>query len=67
MLSGAGPPKEVMTEAMRVFSDLLPLTYVIEMLQDPWLGFAWNPVPIGIVACVMVGAAAVSIRVFRWE
>jgi len=67
MLAGAGPPREVMTDAMRVMGDVLPLTYVVEMLQDPWLGFAWNPAPVGVVAGIMVVAAAVSIRVFRWE
>jgi len=67
MLSGAGPPRDVMTEAMLRIGDVMPLTYVIESLQDPWLGFAWNPVPLGIVAGVMVAAAVVSVRVFRWE
>lgn len=67
MLSGAGPPRDVMTTAMQRMSNVMPLTYVIESLQDPWLGFDWNPVPIGIVAGVMVAAAVLSIRFFRWE
>jgi len=67
MLSGAGPPREVMTQAMVRMGDVMPLTYVIESLQDPWLGFAWNPVPFGIVLAVMVAAATLSVRAFRWE
>ena len=38
LLSGAGPPREVMGDAMRVISDALPLTYVVTALQDAWLG-----------------------------
>jgi hypothetical protein len=38
MLSGAGPPFEVMTGFMRHVNDILPLTYVTRVLQAPWLG-----------------------------
>ena len=42
ILSGAGPPREVMTEAMHWIADITLLRYVILTLQDPWLGFGWN-------------------------
>ncbi len=67
MLSGAGPPSEVMTGVMRHVSDLLPLTYVTRVLQAPWLGtaLAWRDV---VVTCAIVLAAAIVTRAaFRWE
>ncbi len=42
LLSGAGPPRGVMTEAMRQLSDLLPLTRVVTAIQQPWLGTGSN-------------------------
>jgi ABC-2 type transport system permease protein len=42
LLSGAGPPRGVMTEAMRQLSDVLPLTRVVTAIQEPWLGTGSN-------------------------
>jgi ABC-2 type transport system permease protein len=42
LLSGAGPPRGVMTEAMRQLSDVLPLTRVVTAIQQPWLGTGSN-------------------------
>lgn len=67
MLSGSGPPFEVMTQVMRDISKVLPLTYVVRILQVPWLGtaFHWSDVA---VALGMALAAAVAARsAFRWE
>lgn len=67
MLSGAGPPSEVMTGVMRGVRDVLPLTYVTGVLQAPWLGtaLAWRDVA---VTCGIALAAAAATRVvFRWE
>ena len=67
LLSGAGPPPEVMTDAMQRIREGLPLTYGIELLQDPWLGFGWDGVAWLAVAGTMVVSTLVSVRVFRWE
>jgi ABC-2 type transport system permease protein len=67
MLSGAGPPFEVMTGVIRHVSDILPLTYVTRILQAPWLGtaLAWRDVA---VTCAITLAAAITARAaFRWE
>ena len=67
MLSGAGPPFEVMTGVMRHVSDILPLTYVTRILQAPWLGtgLAWRDVDVALAIAV---AAAITARAaFRWE
>ena len=67
ILGGAGPPPEVLTGSMDIIGTITPLRHVILMLQDPWLGFGWNQQASLIVAGIMVGAALLSTRFFRWE
>lgn len=66
-LSGAGPPREVMSQALQNVGDATPLKYVIILLQDPWLGFGWATTDSFIVAGIMLVAALLSVRFFRWE
>lgn len=67
MLSGTGPPPEVLTGAMRVVSELLPLTYVVRVMQDPWLGQAWSFGDAAIVVAFAAAALVASWALFRWE
>jgi ABC-2 type transport system permease protein len=38
LLSGGGPPPDVMSEPMRWIADVLPLTHVVAGIRDAWLG-----------------------------
>lgn len=38
LICGAGPPPEVLTPGMRTAARPMPLTPLIRMLQDPWIG-----------------------------
>ena len=67
MLSGAGPPAEVMTDAMQIVGDFTPLRYIILMLQDPWLGFGWDTKSMLITFGVAAVAGLISWRFFKWE
>lgn len=67
MLAGTGPPPEVMTTTMRNVSDVLPLTYIVRLLQSPWLGQAWSMTDTAVVLGFTVGAVALSFLTFRWE
>ena len=67
MLSGAGPPRGVLTDSMRLASDGLPLTHVVLTLQDPWLGFGWDGLASAAVVTVTVAATTVAARYFRWD
>ena len=67
MLSGAGPPPEVLTGAMRWVSNLLPLTYMLRLLQDPWLGLPWSLTDTAAVAAFILGAALTARLLFRWD
>jgi ABC-2 type transport system permease protein len=65
LLSGAGPPPEVMGEGMRRVSDLLPLTYAVRSLQDPWLGSGSSTTDLALLAGILVIAALVAVRRLR--
>ncbi len=65
-LGGAGPPPEVLTDAMRAVSDFTPLWHAVLMMQDAWLGFdaglSW------LVFGAVTGIAGVlGMWLFRWE
>jgi ABC-2 type transport system permease protein len=65
LLGGGGPPRQVMSGAMRTVSDALPLSHVVGGLRQSWLGTTddphvlWWPLLVS-VACV--GAALVTAR-----
>ncbi len=67
LICGGGPPPEVLPDALRTLGQWLPLSPVVEMLQEPWLtgDWAWSPslVVIGIAGI----SAAVAWGLFRWE
>lgn len=65
-LGGAGPPPEVLTDAMQRLADFTPLWHAVQMMQDTWLGLdaglSW--VIFGVIA---TASAALGLRFFRWE
>jgi len=65
LLSGAGPPPEVMGSGMRTVSDLLPLTYVVRAIQDPWLGERSEPGQIVLSLALLVISAVIGLRLYR--
>ena len=67
LISGAGPPRELLGTAMQRVGDVLPLTHVITLLQDPWLGLGWNVNEMLIVTGILLASALLSLRFFRWE
>jgi ABC-2 type transport system permease protein len=67
MLSGAGPPPEVLTGAMHWVSNLLPLTYILRLLQDPWLALPWSLTDTAVAAAFTLGAALSARLLFRWD
>jgi len=65
MVSGAGPPVDVMTPTMQDIGRALPLWHAAIAIQDPWLGAGWNWGEIGIVLAVTVVAGALAVAAFR--
>ncbi|MCC7364976.1 MAG: ABC transporter permease [Dehalococcoidia bacterium] len=67
MISGSGPPREVLTTVMQTVSDGLPLTHLNLLVQDAWLGFGWNTGQALVVVAITVVAGFLAVRFFRWE
>lgn len=65
LLSGAGPPPSVMSDGMQRVADLLPLTYAVQALQDPWLGVASSAIDLMVLISLLVVAGVLSVRMFR--
>jgi ABC-2 type transport system permease protein len=60
MLGGAGPPREVLPEAMRHVSDAIPLTYAARLLRGPWLGDGLDLGAAGVMGGLLVASAALT-------
>lgn len=67
ILGGAGPPREVMNRVMNFVGDATPVWYVIQLLQEPWLGFGWQVHASLIVAGITIVATALSVKFFKWD
>ena len=65
MLSGTGPPREVMTSAMNRIADVLPLTHAVVAIQDPWLGYGWNLAQLGVLTGIAVVCGVLATLAFR--
>jgi len=65
LLSGGGPPPDVMSAPMRRIADVLPLTHAISAIRDPWLGagsIAPHVVVLGVWFVVGLAGTAALIR-----
>ncbi len=67
-----GRPLAVMPDSMRTVSDFIPLTHVVNIVQDPWVAFAgqvdvWNGSSLVITAAMLVVAAALATLALRGE
>lgn len=65
MLSGTGPPLDVMTPLMRHIGAALPLQHAVLATQDPWLGFGWNWLQLGVLAAITAVCGALAMLAFR--
>jgi ABC-2 type transport system permease protein len=68
-LSGSGMPLEILPESVRRISNFLPLTYVVTLMRGLWFGEAWGQqlTAVAVLLGIMVGATAISVKLFRWE
>jgi ABC-2 type transport system permease protein len=65
MVSGAGPPPEVLSPALNWIGDLLPLRHLVVALQDPWFGLGFNWAQAAILLAIGVAAAGLAVPALR--
>jgi ABC-2 type transport system permease protein len=65
ILGGAGPPPEVLPEAMNTVGSFTPLDHVVLLIQDPWLGFGWSWAETLVVLGFAVGSLGLVALVHR--
>lgn len=68
-LSGATLPWQMLPESVRQISRLLPMTYVVQLLQGLWFGESWveHLKEVVILAGILLISALVVAKTFRWE
>lgn len=62
LLSGAGPPPYVMSDGMQAVSDVLPLTFVVRAIQDPWLGDGLDQTSLLLLVALLAITGAITAR-----
>jgi ABC-2 type transport system permease protein len=68
-LSGATIPLAILPDGVRTVSKLLPVTYVVTLMQGLWKGDAWSSMgtEVIVLVCVLVVGLILAAKTFRWE
>jgi ABC-2 type transport system permease protein len=65
-LSGATWPREMLPGWAARIGDLLPLTYVVEAVKQPWIAGQADVFAMGVLAVMIVAGTVLATRLFRW-
>lgn len=65
LLCGAGPPPEVMGAGMRQLSDVLPLTFAVRAIEQPWLGSSPRLLDLLLLVGMLIAAGALSVHALQ--
>jgi ABC-2 type transport system permease protein len=68
-LSGLFTPIEALPQGLRMLSRILPMTYIVSLLQGILAGASWwaHVGDVAALALVFAVCTAVSSKIFRWE
>lgn len=66
-LSGSGPPPEILPDSLRIVGEWLPLTPIVQMLQEPWLTGDWLAREAAVTAGIGIVSGGLSWAAYRWE
>ena len=65
-LSGAALPRMLFPDLLMQISLYFPLTHVVTLIQNVWMGDGWNMVALGVLAGLLAAGAVGSVTLFRW-
>ena len=68
-LSGAAFPRNVFPDTLRLVSDFMPMTHMVNLFQAIWFGKPWAEYRIALIATVAfaIGGIILAVKLFRWE
>ena len=64
-LGGAGPPPDLLPDAMATARSFMPLTPATDVLRDPWLLGAWNPAAAAAMAALLLTSGTIALMALR--
>ncbi len=65
-LSGAALPRFLFPDLLKQISLFFPLTHVVTLIQNVWMGAGWNTVALAVLTGLLVTSTAGAIALFRW-
>lgn len=65
-LSGATWPREQLPQWAQTVGDVLPLTYVVEAIKEPWIAGTWHVGALALLLAMVAAGTMLSARLFRW-
>ncbi|GAA1026408.1 ABC transporter permease [Virgisporangium ochraceum] len=65
MVSGSGPPPEVLGGALRGIATALPLRHLVVAVQDPWLGRGVNWAETAVLLAIVAVAGGLAVPALR--
>jgi ABC-2 type transport system permease protein len=66
-LAGAAMPREMFSDRLRMWTEWLPMTQVVNVIKDPWKGEPMNLVSLGVLTAIGIVATLIASRMFKWE
>ena len=66
-LSGASIPLTIMPAGVQEAAQWLPMTHVVTLMQDVWLGGSWNWTSATVLGVILLAGGLLAARLFRWE
>ncbi len=68
-LSGATFPRDVFPDTLRLISDFMPMTHMVNLFQAIWFGKPWSEYGLALMATVAfaIGGIMLAVKCFRWE
>lgn len=68
-LSGSAIPREMFPEVMKQISNFIPMTHMVELLTNLWMGknLSNQLVSISVLIGLIVLAVPLAIKTFRWD
>jgi len=65
-ISGAGPPRAVLPDWLSTAADFMPMTYLLDAIQEPWVGLDTDVgIHIGLTALLVISSVGAALLLRR--